>query len=108
MAGEKKWKMRAFLTIAMWSGWIGLLAADAAAGGGAWQNIASSTAMHWCVKFSAVPEIGACGHVGRYFPAKLPSEGRSKRGASVGVLIGWNGGRRKISSEKVSSGRVFR
>ena len=25
-------------------------------------------------------EIGACGRVGRYFPKRLPSEGRSERG----------------------------
>ena len=36
-----------------------------------------------------------CGCVGRYFPTRLPPEGRSKRGAHVGVLVGHNGGRRK-------------
>ena len=33
--------------------------------------------------------------VGRYFLVRLPSEGRSERGAPVGVLVGRNGGRRK-------------
>ena len=53
-------------------------------------------------------EIGVCGRVGRYFPARLPSEGRSEGGASVGVLFGRNGGRRKISPVKVVGGKVFR
>ena len=52
-------------------------------------------------------EIGACGCMGRYFPTRLPPEGRSKRGAPVGVLVSQNGGRRKVSLEKVVSGRVF-
>ena len=42
------------------------------------------------------------------FPARLPSEGRSERDTPVGVLVGRNGGRWKISSEKVVGGRVFR
>ena len=46
--------------------------------------------------------------MGRYFLVRLPSEGRSERGAPVGVLVGGNGGRRKISSEKVASDMVFR
>ena len=35
-------------------------------------------------------------HVGRYFPMRLPPEGRSERGAPIGVLFGRNGGRRKM------------
>ena len=46
--------------------------------------------------------------MGRYFSTRLPSEGRSKRGAPVSVLVGWNGGRQKILWEKVVGGRVFR
>ena len=34
-------------------------------------------------------------HMGKYFPAMLPSEGRSERGAPIGVLVSRNGGRRK-------------
>ena len=64
--------------------------------------------MRWCVNFSDGPEIGMCGRVGRYFSTRLPSEGRSEGGALVGVLFGRNGGRRKISSVKVSDGKVFR
>ena len=64
--------------------------------------------MRRCVNFSARPKIGVCGRMGRYFPARLPSEGRSERGAPVGVLVGQNGGCRKISPEKVAGGRVFR
>ena len=41
------------------------------------------------------------------FLARLPLEGRSERGAFVGVLIGQNGSRRKISPEKVAYGKVF-
>ena len=46
--------------------------------------------------------------MGRCFWARLPSEGRSERGALVGVLVGRNGGRQKILSEKVADDRVFR
>ena len=59
------------------------------------------------MNFSTGPEIGACGRVGRYFPAKIPPEGRSERGARVGVFVDWNGGRRKISLKNVASGKVF-
>ena len=44
------------------------------------------------MNFSVGPEIGACGRMGRYFPARLPSEGRSEGGAPVGVLFNLNGG----------------
>ena len=33
--------------------------------------------------------------MGRYFPTRLPLDGRSERDALVGVLVGWNGDRRK-------------
>ena len=39
--------------------------------------------------------------VGRFFSTRLPLEGRSERGALVGVLVGRNGGRQKISPKKV-------
>ena len=45
----------------------------------------------WHVNFSARPEIGVCGSMGRYFLVRLPSEGRSEGGAPIGVLFGWNG-----------------
>ena len=47
-------------------------------------------------------------HVGRYFPARLPSKGRSEGGAPIGVLFNRNGGRRKISPVKVVDDKVFR
>ena len=46
-------------------------------------------------------------HVERYFSARFPSKGRSERDALVGVPVGRNGGRRKISSQKVVGARVF-
>ena len=48
-----------------------------------------------CVNFNAETEIRSCGCVGGYFPTRLPLEGRSERGAPIGVLVGWNGGNRK-------------
>ena len=45
--------------------------------------------------------------MGKYFLARLPPKGRSKRDASVGVLVSRNGGHRKILPEKVDGGRVF-
>ena len=69
---------------------MGLSTADAPTGGGACQNSVTRAA-------STGLKIGACGRVGRYFPARLPPEGRSKRGAPIGVLFGRNGGHRKIS-----------
>ena len=53
--------------------------------------------MHRRVNFSAGLEIGSFGRLGKYFSARLPSEGRSKRGALVDVLVDRNGGCRKIS-----------
>ena len=44
----------------------------------------------------------------RYFPTRLPPEGRSEGGTPVGVLFDYNGGRRKISLVKVVGGKVFR
>ena len=46
--------------------------------------------------------------MGRCFLVRLPPEGRSERGAHVGVLVGRNGGRWKISQEKVAGDKVFR
>ena len=46
--------------------------------------------------------------MGRYFPARLPSEGRLEGGAPVGVLLCRNGGHWKISPVKVVGGKVFR
>ena len=46
--------------------------------------------------------------MGRYFPARVPSEGRSEGGAPDGVLFGRNGGRQKISPVKVAGSKVFR
>ena len=57
------------------------------------------------VNFSVAPEIGTCGRVGRYFPTRLPPEGRSEGGSPVGVLFGRNGGRRKISPVKVAGSK---
>ena len=79
---------------AAWSGWMGLSAADAPAGGGACQNSVSCASTRRCENFSAKPEISACGRVGRYFPTRLPPKGRSEVDAPVSVLFGWNGGRR--------------
>ena len=57
------------------------------------------------MNFSAEPEISACGHVGRYFPARLPSKGRLESDAPVGVLVGRNRGRRKkLSAVEYSDG----
>ena len=74
---------------------MGLSTVDAPAGGGACQNSVTCAAMCRCVIFSSGPEIGACGHMGRYFPTRLPLEGRSEGGTLVGVLFGRNGGYRK-------------
>ena len=41
-------------------------------------------------------EINACRSVEKAFPARLPPKGRSKRDTPVGVLVGQNGGRRKL------------
>ena len=41
------------------------------------------------------------------FPARLPSDGRLESDVLVGVLVNRNGGRQKISLEKVSDGTVF-
>ena len=60
------------------------------------------------VNFSAKPEIDVCGIVGRYFPTRLPPEGKLEGGALVGVLFGRNEGRRKILQEKVVGSKVFR
>ena len=46
--------------------------------------------------------------VERCFPTRLPSECRSERDASVGVLVCWNGGCWKISPKKVAGSKVFR
>ena len=81
---------------------------DALAGGGVWPNSGSHAVKRQHVNFSVGSEIGACGCVGRCFRTRLPLEGRSERGVPVGVLVGRNGGRRTISSEKVARGRVFR
>ena len=59
------------------------------------------------VNFSIGPEIGTCGQMGRYFPARLLSKGRSERGAPIGVFVGRNGGRRKILPKKVVGGSLF-
>ena len=45
--------------------------------------------------------------VGRYFLTRLPPEGRSERGALVGVLVDQNGGCRKILSKKLSVAEYF-
>ena len=58
------------------------------------------------VNFSIGSEISTCGHVGRYFPARLPPEGRLEGGTPVGVLFGQNGGHRKISPVKVAGSKV--
>ena len=87
---------------------MGLSAADAIVGGGACQNSVTHAATRRCVNFSTGSEIGACGCVGRYFPARFPSKGRSEGEAPVGVLLGRNGGRRKISLVKFASGKVLR
>ena len=87
---------------------MGLSTVNAPTGGGACQNSVTRAATRRRVNFSAGPEIGVCGRVGRYFPTRLPPEGRSEGGALVGVLFGWNGGRRKISPIKVVGGKVFR
>ena len=71
---------------------MGLSAADAPVGGGACQNSVSRASMRRCVNFSARSEIVACGRLGRYFPVRLPPEGRSEGGALVGVLFGRNEG----------------
>ena len=47
----------------VWSGEIGSSTTDALAGGGAWQNSASSAAMHRCVNFNAGSEIGVWGGI---------------------------------------------
>ena len=75
-----------------WSGWIGLSAVDTPVGGGACPNSVSRATKRWLLNFSVGPEIGMCGHMGKYFSARLPLEGRSERGAPVGVLFGRNGG----------------
>ena len=55
------------------------------------------------MNFSIGLEIGTCGLVGRYFPTRIPPEGRSERGAFVGVLVGRNGGRlKKLSAAEYS------
>ena len=69
-------------------------------------NSASSSATRRLVNFSARLKIGACGCMRRYFSARLPPEGRLER-APIGVLVGQNGGRRKILPKKVVNGRVF-
>ena len=48
------------------------------------------------------------GYVGRYFPTRLPPDGRSEGGTPVGVLFGWNGSRQKILPVKVADSKVFR
>ena len=87
---------------------MGLSAADAPAKGGMCQNSVTRAGMHQHVNFSARSKIGVCGHVGRYFPAMVPSEGRSEGGAPVGVLFGRSGGRQKILPVKVADGKMFR
>ena len=42
--------------------------------------------------------------MGRYFLARLAPEGRSERGAPVGVLVDRNGGPWKISLENLTDG----
>ena len=71
------------------------------------RHVAKQWLMCRRVNFSVGLEIGACGHVGRCFPTRLPLEGRLERGASVGVLVSRNGGCGKILPEKVVGGRVF-
>ena len=46
-------------------------------------------------------------HLERCFPFSLPPKCRSNRDAPVGMLVDRNGGRRKISLEKVVDCRVF-
>ena len=87
---------------------MGLSAVDAPVGGGTCPYSVSRAATRWRVNFSPRLEIGACGHVGRYFSVRLPPNGRLEGGALVGVLFGRNGGRRKISPVKVSGSKVFR
>ena len=87
---------------------MGLSAADAPAGGGTCPNNVSRATTCQRLNFSTRQEIDACGHIGRYFLTRLSPEGRSEGGAPIGVLFGHNGGRRKISSVKVSGEKVFR
>ena len=87
---------------------MGLSKADTPSGGGACPNSVSRAATRRRVNFSVGLDIKVCGCVGRYFPARLPSEGRSEGGTHVGVLFGRNGVRRKISLIKVVDGKVFR
>ena len=87
---------------------MGLSAADAPAGGGACQNSLTRATTCRRVNLSSKLDIGACGRVGRYFPVRLPLEGRSEGGAPVDVFFSRNGGRRKISPVKVVGNKVFR
>ena len=59
------------------------------------------------MNFNAKPKINAFRHVGKYFPKKLPSEGRLERDAPIGVFVGQNEGHWKILPKKVADGRVF-
>ena len=70
----------------------GSLAANDTAGGGVRPNSASCAATRRPMNFGAGLEIGACQHVVRCFPTRLPSEDRSERDAPVGVLVVWNEG----------------
>ena len=81
---------------------------NALARGGTCPNSVSRATTLRHVNFSAGPEIGACGCVGRYFLARLPPEVRSEGDALVGVLFGRNGGHQKISPKKVAGNKVFR
>ena len=71
------------------------------------RRVSKQCLMHRHANFSVGLEIGACGCVGMYFPARLTSEGRSEGGAPVGVFFSHNGGRQKISPVKVVDGKVF-
>ena len=73
-----------------------------------WPNSVSRAAMRRHVNFSAGLNISACRPVERCFLMRLPSECRSERDAPVGMLVDRNGGRRKVSPEKVACCRVFR
>ena len=43
--------------------------------------------------------------VEKYFQARLPPKGRSEKDTLVAILVGRNGGHRKISPEKVPAAR---
>ena len=99
MIGEKKWKRRAFPATARRVEWLDRLVSDRRT---CWRRpVAKQCLTRRRVNFSTGPEIGACGHVERYFPTRIPPEGRSDRGTLVGVLVSRNGGRwKKLTTAK--------